>query len=121
MDDYQRARVFRTDLLARSADPAADVRDNIMEFLRSSGQSQIDLARRMGVSRQNFNRAVSGEHVPTAKTLVPIAKAIGCDVTDLLRIRRPARQDNGTYATIQLRVPMDVLKELIREGLITNG
>lgn len=121
MDDYQRARVFRTDLIARSSDPAADVRDNILDYLRSSGKSQTDLARQMGVSRQNFFHAVSGEHVPTAKTLVPISDALGCDVTDLLRIRRPAREDNGTYATIQLRVPMDVLKELIREGIITNG
>lgn len=121
MDDYQRARVFRTDLLARSSDPAADVRDNILDYLRSSGKNYSDLARQMGTSRQNVSHAVSGEHVPTAKTLVPIAEVLGCDVTDLLSIRRPVREDNGTYATIQLRVPMDVLKEPVREGTITNG
>lgn len=120
MDDYQRARLFRTYLLSYSADPAADVADNVRQQMREHGTDQTTVANAVGVTRQAVSAAINGEHVPIAKTLVPLAEAIGCDVTDLLQVRRPAGTP-GEYATLTLRVPMTVLKDLIREGIITNG
>lgn len=120
MDDYQRARIFRTYLLSHSADPNADVRDNIKEIMAASGMTQTELARKRGMTRQGINDVLIGKHVPVAKSLVPLAEVLGVDVCDLLAVRRPAGTQDE-YATLTLRVPMTVLKDLIREGIITNG
>lgn len=47
------------------------------EFLKPAGQSQVDLARKLGVSVQRINTLISGKRGVSAESALLLSKALG--------------------------------------------
>lgn len=121
MDTYQQVRILRQHLMRRSKTPEADARDNILDMMRERSLTQTELAEKMGVTRQAVSLLCAGEHVLIAKSLIPLSHALDCSIVDLLKVRNPKNDPDVDEVTLTLKMPVELLKELIREGLITNG
>jgi len=65
-------------------------RRNLKAKMAAAGLSQSELARRMAVSPSYINQLASGHRRPALDTLGAVAKALGCDASDLIA--------NGTTA-----------------------
>jgi len=54
-----------------------------------TGLSDIDIARRAGLTRAQLNRIRNGHVVPMVRTALALAAALGCRVADLFFLRTP--------------------------------
>lgn len=61
----------------------------IQEVLKEKDMSQIDLANKMGLTKEGLNKQINGN--PTIKSLIKIANAIGVDVRELIE---PTKSNN---------------------------
>lgn len=57
---------------------------NLLEKRKEKGMSQEQLASIVGVSRPFISQLENGEHSPSIKTAVALAKALDCTVDELL-------------------------------------
>jgi len=56
----------------------------IKKALESHGVTQYELAKRLDLQTQHVTKMVKSDYNPTFKTLVRIADAIGCQVSELI-------------------------------------
>ncbi|MBD5099783.1 MAG: helix-turn-helix transcriptional regulator [Clostridiales bacterium] len=55
----------------------------LVEAIRASGKTQIQIAKEIGVSRQSVSQYAKGQRVPTLGILVKLCKALNLDATDI--------------------------------------
>lgn len=55
----------------------------LARYLAANGVTQVELARRSGVSRQTILDAVYERREPTLDTWAKLARALGCNVWDI--------------------------------------
>jgi DNA-binding XRE family transcriptional regulator len=80
LDDLNKSRVEATSCVYETL---------ILVFLQMEklGLTQVDLARKIGVQRQQINRWFAGEGGINAKSLVALAHAVGLDICLKPRLR----------------------------------
>lgn len=71
--------------------------------------SQVDLSRRSGVPQSTISAIETGARIPTAETLVLLAKGLFCSVNDLLSVdpqnkKQPTVQDGELLADVISRI-----------------
>lgn len=54
--------------------------ERIKEIIKQKNINSIEVAKRLGISRETFSRMINGN--PTVSSLQAIADAIGCEVGD---------------------------------------
>lgn len=68
----------------------------LRELRAAAGLSQRELAKRSGTSSAAISNFEAGNNAPTLGTLVRLAEALGCNVTELVRVldrgARPPRR-----------------------------
>jgi len=78
---YLRDEAYRRKIDARRGGHGADlgvrVADRMQELRKERGWSVTKLARRCGIAAPNVHRLESGKHVPTTRTLLKVAEALG--------------------------------------------
>ena len=67
-----------------SCEGGADM-NNIRLYREKKLISQVELAKAVGVKQQAVSKWESGNGYPSSKRLALVAKALSCDVSDLLR------------------------------------
>lgn len=78
--------------VAYSADMTAKSHDSQLKVFReTAGLSLRELARRIGEDHSNVRYWESGGHLPRADVLIPMAKALGVSVEELLGEPKPKR------------------------------
>lgn len=60
------------------------MKNNIKRLRLKLGVSQVALAEKINVSQQCITKWETGEAMPRADKLVPLARELGCTVDDLL-------------------------------------
>ena len=70
--------------------------DALRRMREDAGLSQVEMAKRLRISRATPNRLENASQNTTLKTLEHLCKVLGCDVGDLFRgrVQRP-RQSRG--------------------------
>lgn len=58
-------------------------KDKISFIMAENNMLQKDLAEKSGMSRGNLSTIINGKNCQ-ARTLIKIAKALGCDITEIL-------------------------------------
>lgn len=53
-------------------------------LLKEWGMTQKELAEETGLSESRISRCLSGEYIPTIKTVINIGHALDCDTEDLI-------------------------------------
>lgn len=71
---------------------------NILNFLRNSGMSQSDLAKKLGVTSQNVNRWVNNKGTPSYEICKKLLE-LGMLVDDLFDIDYKSMHDHDTYSS----------------------
>lgn len=51
----------------------------IKELAKQKGITQEDLARKMGIEKQNINKVLNHRYSPTLKVFLQLAEAVGCN------------------------------------------
>ena len=85
---------------------ANEVAIKVIRYRATHGQSQAELAQRLGMRQPNVARLESGEHEPSLSTLARLSLALGLDFsvevkTGALKLRYPA--SSAESATRQRR------------------
>jgi transcriptional regulator with XRE-family HTH domain len=62
-----------------------NLRENLCEIMETIGLSQGQVAEKAHISRVHLNRILQAKVVPSLDLLDPLAEALGCDVSRLLR------------------------------------
>ena len=65
--------------------------ERLKQYRRAKGLTQQELADRLGVSNKTVSRWESEGGFPDVSLLVPLARALGVTVDDLLDEERPVR------------------------------
>ena len=65
------------------------VNRRVKELLREKKLKQTVVAEKTGIAYQSFHRAVNGRRPIYAEELLPLAEAIGVEVTALLALDEP--------------------------------
>ena len=65
------------------------VNRKLKELLRKKKLKQTEVAEKCGIAYQSFHRAVNGRRPIYAEELLPLAEAIGVDVSALLALDKP--------------------------------
>ncbi|TML66068.1 MAG: helix-turn-helix transcriptional regulator [Actinobacteria bacterium] len=76
---------------------ARSLAEALLEVRREAGLTQVQMAKRLGLSQPTLNRLESGGQNTTLKTLAQLCRALACEPGDLfvagrLRTRRPRRR-----------------------------
>jgi putative molybdopterin biosynthesis protein len=71
---------------------ASPVENRIRSRRQAAGLSQQELARRCGMTRQAMNASEAGHYVPSTLMAMRLAKALGCQVEDLVHLTDASRQ-----------------------------
>lgn len=58
--------------------------NRLKRLLDEWGMSQQELAKETGLSESTISRCLSGEYVPTIRTVINIGYALDCDAGDLI-------------------------------------
>lgn len=58
--------------------------NKLKRLLEEWGMNQKDLAKETGLSEPTISRCLSGEYIPSIKTVTNIGYALDCDVEDLI-------------------------------------
>jgi DNA-binding XRE family transcriptional regulator len=75
-------------------DLARPLADSLRRLRREAGLSQVQMAKRLGISRPTLNRLESASQNTTLKTLGQLCRSLGCDVGDLFsaKVQPPSRR-----------------------------
>jgi len=77
-----------------------DLKDNIknnLNILLGSCKSTADMCRKVDINRQQFNKYLSGQHIPSKNTLSKIAKYFNLDIDDLFRTPAEFKKNFESY------------------------
>ena len=100
--------------------------ENIRVRRRALGMSQVELARRLGLTQANVSRMESSPRGPAADLLPSVARAVSCDVRDLLGMeceRDEAPQgtlDDDARAFVTSMLASDPQLELYMRSFVEN-
>jgi transcriptional regulator with XRE-family HTH domain len=59
--------------------------ESVQQLRREAGLTQIEMARRLGISQPTLNRIESSAHNVKLETLTKLCQALQCDPCDLFR------------------------------------
>lgn len=59
---------------------------NLFEMMDYANTSQAELSRLTGLTRQNIIRFLKGEAVPSMIAIINIAKALECEIDELVKL-----------------------------------
>jgi len=106
------------------SEPAYLLASAMLRARSDLGITQAELARRMGTSQSVVSRLENMDSSPTLRTVVKVAKALGCEV-ELRFVRREAETEAGAEVpsadvlpAIGARPPqqwVDAMREIVRE------
>jgi len=84
-----------------------DFRKRVKELCAAQGITQIELARRMGITHISLNKTLRGEY-PQLKTLENIANALCVDITELFNVpEQKAEPVVCPYCGTELRIKVE--------------
>lgn len=69
-------------------DTTARFRINVNRSMKTQNVSQVELAKRTGVTRPHLNRVLNGVNLPSLELAAKIAEAIGVPLSDLVATRQ---------------------------------
>ena len=97
--------------------------ENIHRLRTSSGMSQVDLADKLGMAKQNMNALEKGRKAVTEKTIVKLSEALGCRPSDLLSESKPGQYEEITGLILSEISKMDKPKKarLFADAVAING
>lgn len=58
---------------------------NLKKARKKAGMTQIQAAKKAGISNHWWNWAETGKHVPSLKTLEKMCKAVNADIQDMFK------------------------------------
>src|SRR5262245_6608895 len=70
--------------------PRSSVHNRLRERRNASGWTQLETARRVGITRQSLIHLESGRFVPSTIVALELARVFGCHVEDLFSLSAPA-------------------------------
>lgn len=73
-------------MTAARSDYARIFGDHLRELRAAAGLTQRQLAARVGTSSAAISNIEAGNNAPTLGTLVRLADALGCNVSDLVKV-----------------------------------
>jgi len=86
--------------------------DNIKKARKKAGLTQVELAKKTGISRSSIAQYEANIHIPPVENVVLMAEALDCDVSELFP-DSARRQEQ--IALDLLKTPTAKLKEVIRQ------
>lgn len=93
--------------------------ESVLEQMEILGMSKKDLAEKMNVSQAFVTKMISGRNNFTFKTVVKVARAVGCEFIPQLRQTKEAGQWRCYRTNVPLRslVFTPLAKEIAEEGV----
>jgi transcriptional regulator with XRE-family HTH domain len=93
----EKLQEFRKDVDFSTEELILDLTERITAAMNTLGINRAELAKRLGVSKAFVTKLLNGNPNMTVRTMVSIAKSLGCDVTidicpedlELTRVYRP--------------------------------
>ena len=86
-----------------------DFSERLKNYRRAKAMTQQDLADQLGVSNKTVSRWESGGGYPDVPLLVPLARALGVTVDDLLDGEKPIRTLTRAVSYTHLTLPTNSL------------
>ena len=72
--------------MAVARTPGALFGDRVRELRQERGLTQVDLSERLGLPQSRISEIESGTRAPNLVTILRLAVALECKVTDLVRV-----------------------------------
>ncbi len=63
------------------------ISDNLIEAIKSSGLTQTEIARRLGIAHQQVSRYISGKQMPALDTFANLCTVLDLDANEILCIK----------------------------------
>jgi transcriptional regulator with XRE-family HTH domain len=77
----EKLQAFRNDVDFSTEELILDLTERIVFVMKTIGINRAELARRLGVSKAFVTKLLNGNPNLTVRTMVSIAKSLGCNVT----------------------------------------
>ena len=92
--------LFRSVMSTRHLrEPRSDLANRLRERRSAAGWTQMELAGRVGITRQSLINLESGKFVPSTTVALKLARAFGCHVEDVFSLVAPANHPRADLAT----------------------
>ncbi|MFZ4831826.1 helix-turn-helix transcriptional regulator [Rouxiella sp. Mn2063] len=98
-----------------------DLKDNIknnLNILLGSCKSTADMCRKVDINRQQFNKYLSGQHIPSKNTLSKIARYFNLDVDDLFRTPAEFKKNFESYDN---EIPLHLRQSSIFSNIVLQS
>ena len=94
--------------------------DNLMHYMKKHNETQIDVAKLIGVSKSNVSAYIKGEQIPRMDKVQILANHYGVSLSDLLETKKaPAKAEANDEVII--RFIRSLPRERLRGILLALG
>lgn len=76
--------------------------DNLMHYMKANNETQIDVAKLIGVSKSNVSAYIKGEQIPRMDKVQILADHYGVRLSDLLETKKTPSEDGVTEKDLRL-------------------
>lgn len=76
--------------------------DNLMHYMKANNETQIDVAKLIGVSKSNVSAYIKGEQIPRMDKVQILADHYGVRLSDLLETKKAPSEDGVTEKDLRL-------------------